>query len=388
MSSEINLFVTLSDGTVRKVTISDKKPIGALFETLIELEGRPVYSLFKDGVEIPRSREMIKYVPLKNGNALTEGTGAKGKNIPLSSYQNSILRSQLKRGIVSEEDVMEIMILTKDGSILVLVRKTATVDDLKTAASELLRREIKELVLQVRESGKISGTFLGWSGNIRNSLERVYMGNTPLSSLDVTDQSILNEVRLPKTIQEIEKEKRDQEERERLEKEQREEAARREEEYWRRQREESARRYEEYVRQEREAAEREARRRREQAKAAETNQKFRDWAKWAENWARQSQREREAREGAPPPIELTKEERCRRVLDAEGIKDKASFLRWALANHPDKVSANTPEEKARITEKFQVINACVDLLGIKSKKGGRRTRKGKKQNRRGRSRKN
>jgi hypothetical protein len=332
----------MADGTVRKITISDKKPIGALFEAIIEQEGRAVYSLFKGGIEIPRSREMIKYVPLKNGDVLSEGAEVKTKNIPIASYQDSILRSQVKRGIVKQEDVMEIKIISRDGKvILVLVKRTATVNDLKKAVSELLGREVKELVFRFREPGT-GIVYLGWSGTMQNSLSRVYNGNLPLTNFDVVDQTILDEVLLPKTIQEIEKERRDKEERERQEKKLREEAARREEEEYRR--------YQEY-------------------------------------WRRQH----EPREEPAPPRENSKEEKCRKLLAREGIVDKSTFLRWALGNHPDKFSSVPSDEKERITEKFQVVNACVDLLNIKSiksKDGGRRTRKGKKRVRRGRSRKN
>lgn len=350
----------MADGTVRKVTISDKKPIGALFEAIIEQEGRPIYSLFKGGVEIPRSREMIKYVPLKNGDTLTEGAVGKPKNIPLASYKNSILRSQVKRGLVKAEDVMEVKIMSRDGRvILVLVKKTATVNDLKMAASELLGREVKELVFRFREAGT-GIVYLGWSGTMQNSLSRVYNGNLPLTSFDVTDETILDEVPLPKTIQEIEKERRDKEERERQEQKLREEAARREEEEFRRYLEEQER--------QRKLREEEYRR-------------FQDY------WRRQH----EPREEPAPPRENSKEEKCRKLLAREGIVDKSTFLRWALGNHPDKFSSVPSDEKERITEKFQVVNACVDLLNIKSiksKDGGRRTRKGKKRVRRGRSRKN
>lgn len=339
MSSEINLFITMSDGTVRKVTISDKKPIGALFEQLIELEGRPVYSLFKDGKEIPRSREMIKYVPLKNGDTLTEGQTASTGNIPISAYRNTFLRKQVQLGHIKEDAVMEVKIIDIHGNVvLLLLKKTDTVNDLKASVSELLHRSVNEFIVN-------KNVYVGWSGDMKNSLSRVYDSSQKLVDFGVSDETILQEVLKPETVQEIEKKRRDEEELKRKQEEarrQREEAQRKTDEEYRKQ-------YEDYMRQQRRAH-------------------------------------------APPVREVSKEATCKQMLDREGIVDKITFLKWAIANHPDKFPAASPEEIQGITERFQIISACADLLGIKNiktaKKGGKRTRKGKKQSRRGWSRKN
>jgi hypothetical protein len=333
MSSEIKLFVTFQDGTYQTVSIGPLKPIGALFEKLNEIKGSPVHSLYKNGVQIPKSKEMIKYIPLKNGDKLTEG-GPSGKpvnykNVPMHSYQNSVLREKVTKGTVPKESVMEIRIYTDSlYPTDVMVMKTATLDDLKVTISEIIQRPVQELSTNPRLK-----TFLGWSDDIENE-GRVYNGKQKLVDLGVVDGSILGEIPLPRTKQEIQREK--------------EEMDRKAKEF-----QEAARRFAEA----RKKAQEEARR---QWEFEEMMRKIRE----AERAAEAEKKAKEQRYVPPPPprpVNISPDEQCKALLRKNKILTKKDFLKWAIKNHPDKVG---PNEKNTATKKFQEVSNCADRMKI------------------------
>ena len=356
MSSEIKITIIFQDGRYQQVSISDKKPIGALFEKLVEMEGRPIYSLYKDGVEIPKSREMIKYVPLKNGDKLTEGglvlkeSGI--KNLSVHSYQNSILRKKVEKGNIPRENILELRFTTESryAPIDVMVMKTATVDDLKVTISELLQRPIDEITFY-GEEGRLP---LGWSGDLKNN-SRSYDGLKKLADLGIKDgETILKEVHLPKTKQNI---LREQEARERKAREFQ-EAARRFAEQRKREEEERERRYQEYLEEERKRVEAERERRR--AEEAERER------------MRKEEEARKASSSSPPPVV---KKSCEQRLRELGITSKKEFKKWTHKGHPNRGGNLTT---------FQEISNCNDEMERYygddwdfSKRGGRRNKKTK-----------
>jgi hypothetical protein len=361
MSGEIKITVIFQDGRYQQLSISDKKPIGALFEKLVEMEGRPIYSLFKDGVEIPKSREMIKYVPLKNGDKLTEGgpsmTSSGMKNMSIHSYQNSILRKKVEMGVIPRENVLELRFTTEArfAPIDVMVLKTATVDDLKVMITEILQRLVGEIALY-GEEGRLP---LGWSGDLKNN-SRSYNGSQKLVELGVEDgKTILKEFHLPKTKQNILREK------EAMERKAREfqEAQRRFAEQRKKEEEESQRRYKEFMEQERKWAEAEGERMRREAEAER------------ERMRREAEARKASSSSRPPVVKKSCEQRLREL----GITSKKEFKKWTHKGHPNRGGNLTT---------FQEISNCNDEMERVygddwdfSKKGGRRTTKTKRVNR-------
>lgn len=268
------------------------------------------------------------------------------EKIEEEKYRRNMREAERRRAEAQRKaDERNLTIQLVDGStVQVNVTFHTTIDELKQIIKEKIGTSLGELITETNR-------LLGW-----DNFNRSYDGKRTIGMYNIRSEETLTELSESKFLDYQAKGKKI---------------------------------YEDFLKQEeeiRKAKEREAAKKKERE---EFN--YAKWAKWAEDWARKSQREREEQQRgyAPPPVELTKEERCRKLLNAEGIRNKVTFLRWALSNHPDKVSGNSPEEKARITEKFQVVNDCVDLLGIKNiRDGGRRTRKSKKRSRRGRSRKN
>jgi Fe2+ transport system protein FeoA len=356
MSGEIKITVIFQDGRYQQVSISDKKPIGALFEKLVEMEGRPIYSLFKDGVEIPKSREMIKYVPLKNGDKLTEGgpsmTSSGMKNMSIHSYQNSILRKKVEMGVIPRENVLELRFTTESrfAPIDVMVLKTATVDDLKVTITEILQRLVGEIALY-GEEGRLP---LGWSGDLKNN-SRSYDGNQKLVDLGIVDGTILKEFHLPKTKQDILREK------EVMERKAREfqEAARRFAEQRKKEAEEREREYKEYMEEERKRAEAERERMRREAEAERERMRKEAEARKAHSSSR------------PPVVKKSCEQRLREL----GITSKKEFKKWTHKGHPNRGGNLTT---------FQEISNCNDEMERYygddwdfSKRGGRRNKKTK-----------
>ncbi len=349
MSGEIKITIIFQDGRYEQVSISDKKPIGALFEKLVEMEGRPIYSLYKNGTEIPKSREMIKYVPLKNGDKLTEGGPKMApsgiKNLSIHSYQNSILRKKVQLGTIPRENVLELRFTTEShfAPMDVMVLKTATVDDLKVSISEILQRPVGEIAFY-GEEGKLP---LGWSGDLKNN-SRSYNGSQKLVELGIEDgKTILKEFHLPKTKQNILREK------EAMERKAREfqEAQRRFAEQRKKEEEERDRAYREYIEQERKRAEAERERMRKEEEA------------------------RKASSSRPPVVKKS----CEQRLHELGITSKKEFKKWTHKGHPNRGGNLTT---------FQEISNCNDemerLYGDDwdfSKRGGRRNKKTKRVNR-------
>jgi hypothetical protein len=360
MSDKINLFITMTDGSIQKLTISPTKPIGLVYEELSYMVDRPVFSLMKEGKEIQKQGVMIKYVPLKNGDTLTEGIGE--KNMSMLAKQNAILRKKVREGIVPIEDIVEVKIYPLwEDPIFVMVKNTATVDTLKDVISGLINRPIEELILD--RGGEI---YLGWVGEMTNNTSRVYNGSQTLESLGVRGNTmILREAHRPITRKEIEAEKKALE---------RKKAA----EDLHRRREEA--RYQAYKQQEREAEEAMFEAYKQQQREEEARK--RAHRQYEEDMRKEAERRKRASEKAVPSV--TPHEICKLFLEKEGIVDRKTYLAWMLINHSDKTTAHTPEDE----EKVKRVNACVDLLKIKNIRGGRKTRKGKKQSHRRHSRKN
>ncbi len=385
MSGDIKLTIIFQDGRYEQVSISEKKPIGALFEKLVEMEGRPIYSLYKDGVEIPKSREMIKYVPLKNGDKLTEGgpkmTNSGMKNMSIHSYQNSILRKKVQLGTIPRENVLELRFTTDThfAPIDVMVLKTATVDDLKVSISEILQRAVGEIAFY-GEEGKLP---LGWSGDLRNN-SRSYDGSQKLGDLGVEDRkTILKEFRLPKTKQNILREKEAYERKEAA----KQEAQRKAAEAAAKEQEEFLRRQKEWEEMQRKAA----------AAAAEWEAEMQKKKKKQKEERERMRREAEARRARgegfghggprfsygsppPPPREYVAPKSCEQKLRELGIITRKHYLKWTLTVHPDKfpVNLNQKERNARIA-KFKEISVCAAEMETKygkdwdldKKEGGR-----------------
>lgn len=359
-AAEIKLTIMFKNGRYEQISISDKKPIGALFEKLVEMEGRPIYSLFKEGVEIPKSREMIKYVPLKNGDKLTEGgpsmTSSGMKNLSIHSYQNSILRKKVEMGIIPRENVIELRFTTESrfAPIDVMVLKTATVDDLKVTISEILQSPV--YVYEIAVFGEEGRLPLGWSGDLKNN-SRSYDGNQKLSDLGVIDGTILKEFHLPKTKQNVLREQ------EVMEKKAREfqEAARLFAEKRKKEAEERERRYQEYLEEERKRVEAERERMRKEAEAERERR-------------RKEEEARKASSSSRPPAAAVKKS-CEQRLRELGITSKKEFKKWTHKGHPNRGGNLTT---------FQEISNCNDEMERYygddwdfSKRGGRRNKKTK-----------
>ena len=354
-SSNIKLIVTFQDGRYQTITISDKKPIGAVFEKLVELEGRPIYSLYKNGVEIPKKGEMIKYVPLKNGDKLTEGgpklTSSGLQNLSMHSFQNSILRKKVEKGEISRENVVELQFIPPNiyKPVNVMVMKDSSVDDLKVSLSELQRRHIFEIAF----FGGEERNPLGWTGDMKND-SRSYNGKQKIDDLGVVNGTILKEIYLPKTTQELKKEAEAAEKRVREWQEAAKRAAERQKEAWKRQVQEEERAFQE-----------EQARRAKQEEQRE-KERARDYFSSQRSFPGTS-----SSSSSHPQTTATTKKSCEQMLREAGITSKSGFKKWALEGHHTNKGGNL--------KTFQEISNCNDemkrLYGDNwdlSKRGGRR----------------
>jgi hypothetical protein len=362
--STITLHIQLRDGTTKDLVVRELRPVGFLFEEVIKLADRPIYSLLKNRAPIPKRGVMIKDI-LKNGDTLVEDSEytSVNRNIPLASYQNSMLREQVQSGKLPASEVMELLFEDRNYKrFKVLVRTNAQVQDLKVSLSEILRRPVGEIEF-VHEKMRY---ILGWSGDVTTN-DRVYDASTPLETYNLHDGNFIREVSLPMSPKNLQRKaeenarKKEEEERRQKEEEKRRKAAERERFYY----------FHGYYPEEEE--------RRKAAEKAWQDQ-------WRSAWREQeraymgAQPPRSSGASAPPRAEakpMTEAERkfqqCKERLLEKGIKNKKDFLRWAISNHPD---------KGGDTETFAIMSSCNDMmesqLGDKwtfEAKGGGRTQK-------------
>ena len=195
----ITVTIEFLDGRKEEVTLSKIKSVTTLIEKAVELKEGAVSGLMKNGVTVS-PREMIKFVPLISGDTVKEAPeqATSLRNLPSASFKNTILRSKVKSGKMPATDVLELLVVYRDdvtgglSSVPILVRKTATINELKETISQLIRRPVKELGSE-RQQGYL--TLFGWS-NLDNE-SRSYNHSVTLDNLGITDKMTIEEYDLP-----------------------------------------------------------------------------------------------------------------------------------------------------------------------------------------------
>ncbi len=337
--STIKLRIFLKGGLERELEISNLKPTSYIFDAASKLAGKPIeYLETEDGIPIPPRGKMIKDVPLKNGMTIHEDADEVPQIDPRAHYKDPYLSSQVWIGRVKRDEVFHVKVwfLGHRKYITFMVYKDATVDEFKEILAQLKRANgMRDTVYEYtfdyeRETWGSTMTtqeWLGWHGNIERDGRR-YVGSETLASRGVKDEQVFMENYLPVT--------REQEERE----------------------------YKEATRRRQKNREEQA----ERAKRGEAE---------TEDWWSKFERENSSSSYStpPPPQRENKKKSCSDILREEKISSRKDFLKWAIINHPDKFPESTDQEKKSITEKFQIVSACVDST---YSRGGRRvTRKHK-----------
>lgn len=196
----ITVSIQFTDGTKEDYTISKLKPVSALIEKAIASKGRAVYGLLKNGASIS-VKDMIKYVPLVTGDVLQEAklSSVPVVNISSAAYYNTLLRNKVKKGTVSASDVIELQVYYDDiltigkGVKKVLIEKSATIEQLKDAVSQILKKRVKELGLAFQKQDNVS--LFGWSDVYAEN--RSYNPSVKVSDLKVQDDNVISEYTLP-----------------------------------------------------------------------------------------------------------------------------------------------------------------------------------------------
>ncbi len=371
---EITLHIELIDGTKRTIKISDTKPTSALYEMISQMVNEEIGDLVADFSVVPRVRQMIKYVPLEDGDTLIE----KGPRKP--KRHNEKIRQLLREGKVSEDDVSEIKFTDSNGrEFYVMVHRDDPVSMLKDLLQQV-KGPIYGYLRLYDDSKPMSqqDTFLGYTGDIRaNDRDFKYDGSRSFRSYGIKREAIVDEVQLPYTYsQEKRAAEKTREWQEAVKK-----AAERQQSAWRREVEEEEREYERMRQQQQSSttssssrgySEEERRRYEEERKRHEENF-FRR--------AREAQRAREAEQRARysyhsssssgPQTTSTTKKSCEQRLRDLGITTKKEFKKWsAQKGHPNKGGNLTT---------FQEINNCNDEMEliygddwVLPKRGGRR----------------
>ncbi len=347
--STIKLRIFLKGGLEKEIKISELKPTSYIFEEASKLAGRKIDHLEREnGKEIPEKGVMIKNVPLTNGMSVHEDADEVPQIDPRAHYKNPYLSSEVWIGKVKRDEVFHVKLffLGRKSYITFMVYKDTTVDEFKEIIAQLKRANgMRDIVYEYtfdyeRETWGSTMTtreWLGWHGNVERNGRR-YIGSETLASRGVKDEQVFMENLLPVT--------REQEEREYREATRRRQKNREEQ------------------------AERAKRSQEERAKRGEAETE--DW------WSKFEREDSSSSSSTPhPPQRENKKKSCSDILREEKISSRKDFLKWAIANHPDKFPETTNLEKKSITEKFQIVSACVDSTYSRGGKRGTRKQKRK-----------
>ena len=292
---------------------------------------------------------------------------------PTPSHQNAILRKKVEKGEISKENVMELRLIRDSpyyAPINVMVMKNASVDDLRKSLSELMGYHVG--IVHVGFFDGDPNIILGWSGDVKNN-SRSYNGNQKLTDLGVVNGTILKEVDLPLTKQEIQRE---------------DERRKKEMEEWKTKTQEREKKMREYQQQRRDT--RKEREMREMQRMGEMqrgiDEEEQDYAEFLrearEEWVRKQWEEAQRKRGeqagqtssssSRPQMDVpVVKKSCEQKLRELEITSKKEFKKWTHKGHPNRGGNLTI---------FQEISSCNDemerLYGdnwdLEKKRGGRR----------------